>query len=461
MAPFYAPAVAGIFMFALSGWLLWLSPERRQARAFSLLLSVRGLSLVALSAGPTATTIEVARLGTTLYPPLCLLATASVLYFLAVYPAPRPWLPRGMLGPALFFGPVAAVVVWAILDPNLVTPSGPPTDLGPQAMFDSYMRSRKGPIGVAPTLFDLTLIVPAFVLVRDYLGSGAGRKRSTLLLVSFGFFAPAACSCLVAAAFLQMREGAPRPTDPSLFNYGEMGVFAAWFVVMIALVGYLAIRAIREPEAGNRRAARMFAALVILSAVTGGATALFRDPLDAGAAIFVMVAAWSTLGALIVTYGVVRHSLFDIDVRFKRTLERGTVAAVFVAVYFLVSEAAAELFADFSGSAYLGIGAAALLLLALHPLERVALAFAGGAMPKVKPLPNLDRAERVEFYREHLELMWMDGVLSAKDRLVLAKLRSRLQLEADIAERIELEIVSSGRPQTPRAPRKPHPPGPG
>jgi hypothetical protein len=227
-----------------------------------------------------------------------------------------------------------------------------------------------------------------------------------------------------------------------------MGIFWAWFVVMIVLVGYLVVTAVREPELGNRRAAWLFAALVILSAATGGATALFRDPLDALAAIFVMVAGWSVLGALIVTFGVVRHSLFDIDVRFKRTLERSTVAAVFVAVYFLVSESAAELFADVWGSAYLGIGAAALLLLALHPLERVAAAFAGGAMPKVKPLFDLDETERVEFYREHLELMWMDGVLSAKDRLVLANLKSRLQLDSEVAEQIELDIISSAKPGT-------------
>jgi hypothetical protein len=442
MAPFYAPAVAGIVMFALAAWLLWLSPERRQARAFSLLLFIRGLSLVALTAGPTASNLEITALAMTLYPPLCLGATACVLYFLAVYPAPRPWLPAGVLGPALFFGPVAVVVAWAVLDPSLVTLAGPPTERGPQALFDLYMPARKGPIGVAPTLFDLTLIVPAFVLVRDYLRSRPGRKKSTLLMVSLGFFAPAACSCLVAGALLQLREGAPRPPSPSVFNHVEMGIFFAWFVVMIVLVGYLVVTAVREPEPGNRRAAWMFAALVVLSAATGGATALFRDPLDATAAIFAMLAAWSMLGALIVTFGVVRHSLFDIDVRFKRTLERSTVAAVFVAVYFLVSESAAELFAGFSGSAYLGIGAAALLLLALHPLERVAAAFAGGAMPKVKPLLDLDRMERVAFYREHL----MDGVISAKDRLVLANLRSRLQLEAEIAEQIELDIVSSAEP---------------
>jgi hypothetical protein len=452
MAPFYAPAVGGIVMLVLAAWLLWLSAERRQARAFSLLLIIRGLSLVALTAGATASSLEIANLALMLYPPLCLGAVACVLYFLAVYPAPRPWLPGGVLGPVLFFGPVAAVVAWAVVDPSLVTTAGPLTELGPRALYYQYLPATKGPVGVAPTLFDLILIVPAFVLVRDYLGSHAGRKKSTLLMVSFGFFAPAACSCLVAGALLQLREDAPRPPNPSVFNYVEMGIFLTWFVVMTVLVAYLAVTAVRAPEPGNRRAAWMFAALVILSAASGGATALFSDPVDAAAAILVMLATWSLLGALIVTFGVVRHSLFDIDIRFKRTLERSTVAAVFVAVYFLVSESAAELFEGFSGSAYLGIGAAALLLLALHPLERVAAAFAGGAMPEVKPLQDLDRVERVEFYREHLELMWMDGVLSAKDRIVLANLRSRLQLEADIAEQIELELVGSAEHGAPMRP---------
>jgi hypothetical protein len=158
------------------------------------------------------------------------------------------------------------------------------------------------------------------------------------------------------------------------------------------------------------------------------------------------------LSAVIVTYGVVRHSLFDIDLRVKRTLERGTIAAVFVVVYFVVTESAAELFADFSGSAYLGIGAAALLLFVLHPLERLASAVADEAMPQTKPLTELDQAGQIAFYRDQLELMWMDGVLTAKDRMVLTNLRSRLQLQAEVAEQIELEVVQGGRTSAPEVP---------
>jgi hypothetical protein len=38
--------------------------------------------------------------------------------------------------------------------------------------------------------------------------------------------------------------------------------------------------------------------------------------------------------------------------------------------------------------------------------------------------------------------MWMDGHLSPKDRLVLANLRTRLGLDPETAERIELEVLA-------------------
>ena len=60
--PLYAPAVSGIVMLALAGWLLWLSAEQRQARAFALLLTIRGFSLIVLTVSPTATNLSLVSL---------------------------------------------------------------------------------------------------------------------------------------------------------------------------------------------------------------------------------------------------------------------------------------------------------------------------------------------------------------------------------------------------------------
>ncbi len=443
MLPYFAPSIAGVSMLLLAGWLLNVSPERRQARAFAILLSVRGIALIALSVSATSSSLEITRAAAAVYPVLCLATAFAVIYFLAVFPAPRSFLPRRMFGPAVFIAPVVTVGIAVYIDPNLVRPLAALTSVGPAALMQWIMTTPVGPIGIAPTLLDLTLTLPAFVLMRDFLSSAPGRKRSTLLIVSFGFFAPAACSCLMAGAFMQLRGGVPRPADPSLFNFVEMAIFGVWFVIMAALLIYLGMRAKREPEPGGRRAAVLFALVISFSALLGAAAGSFPDPQDSVSAIFVMVAFWSGLGAVLVTYGVIRHALFDIDVKFKLTFERSTVAAVFVAVYFLVSEIAAQLFEDFSGSAYLGIAAAGLLLVIINRIERIVSVFVDGSMPNTKPLSELDDEESIAFYHDQVELMWMDGVLTPKDRLVLANLRTKLHLGAEIAEKIELEIVAT------------------
>lgn len=158
--------------------------------------------------------------------------------------------------------------------------------------------------------------------------------------------------------------------------------------------------------------------------------------------ITAMVGFWSVLGAALVTYGVLRNSLFDIDVRLKVSFQRSTVAAVFVAVYFLISEGAEQLFTGISGSTFWGLAAAALLLLALHPIKGFAERLVDGLMPYTRPLIELARDEQVAFYREHVDLMWMDGHLSARDRLVLANLRAKLGLDPETAEEVELEILT-------------------
>ena len=159
---------------------------------------------------------------------------------------------------------------------------------------------------------------------------------------------------------------------------------------------------------------------------------------DSVRAIYLMVAFWSVLGALLVAYGILRYGLFEIDLTVKLTLRRSTVAAIFVAVYFLVSEAATVWFSGVSGSEYYGIIAAGLLLLALHPIQGIAEGFVDRVMPSTQPLQSLDRSEQVAFYREQVDLMWMDGVLSPKDRLVLASLMTRLGIDPDTAEAVEL-----------------------
>jgi len=247
----------------------------------------------------------------------------------------------------------------------------------------------------------------------------------------------------MAGALLQLRGAAPGPADPNLFNYLEMAVFGAWFVVLTTLLVYLGVQTFRSRHGRTRRQIALFALVLVVSTVLGAVTGSIDDLFNSIVAITVMVGFWSAVGAAMVAYGVLRYSLFDIDLKLKVSFQRSTVAAIFVAVYFLVSEAATVWFSGVSGSDYWGIVATGILLLALHRIQGLAERVAGTLMPTTKPLMALERDEQIAFYREHVDLMWMDGHLSPKDRVVLASLRTRLGLDPETAEEVELEVLTA------------------
>lgn len=436
---------AGASMVLLAGWLVWINGSHRATRAFAFVSATKGLALACLSLAVISTSLASARLFMTLAPAFTYAAIFGIAYFAVVYPKPARWLPDGWSGPALFFLPLLALEIALLANPELNRPLGTLTDTGIDAIPRWALSAPQGPFGSFQTLMDLVMAVVAFVFAREYFDSRPGRRRTTLLLVSLGFFVPAACSCLMAAIGVQMRGVMPPPVDPTAFNYLEMAMFGAWFVLLGGLVVYLGVRALRTENPTVRRHVALFAFVLVLAATVGTLVAWVPSPEASIRAIFAMLGLWSLLGALLVTYAVVRQRLFDIDIKLKLTLKRSTVAAIFVAVYFAVSESAAVLFEGFWGSPYLGIAAAAGLLLVLSPLERFAGRLAGEAMPRTRPLGDLDRDERAAFYREHLELIWMDERISAKDRLVLASLRQKLGLDPETAERLELEVVGGNR----------------
>lgn len=251
MALYAVPLAAGAVMVLLAGWLLRVNARHGATQAFTFVLVARGLALASLTASLLAPSVEAARVAATLYSSLSLATIFGVVYFVGMYPARRAWLPRGPAGPLVVFLPLLVLEILIVLNPDLIRPMGLLTEAGPEAMFRWVLGSPQGPFGIAPTVLDVAMAVPAFALARDYLRTSRGKRRSTLLIVSLGFFAPAACSCLMAGAFLQLRGGAPRPVDPSVFNYVEMAVFGIWFVVLSTMLGYLGVHTLRSREGGR------------------------------------------------------------------------------------------------------------------------------------------------------------------------------------------------------------------
>lgn len=152
----------------------------------------------------------------------------------------------------------------------------------------------------------------------------------------------------------------------------------------------------------------------------------------------VEVVAW-TVGyggfAVLLAYGILRYQLFEIDLRIKWTLEKSTIAAVFGAVFLIVSEGL-ETLLDVDGTLY-GIGAAIIIGLAFRRVERWAARVADRLMPGVEHTEDYLRQRKLDIYRGAVEDATRDGVVTEAERDVLDGLRARLGLSKGRASRIE------------------------
>ncbi len=145
---------------------------------------------------------------------------------------------------------------------------------------------------------------------------------------------------------------------------------------------------------------------------------------------------------LVTAYGIASAHLFDIDIRLKWTLERGTVAAIFVALFFVVSEGAATILSDRLGS-LLGLLATGALVFVLAPLHRASERLSGVAMPHVTDTPEYRAFRKEQIYGEALAESLKDGDVTPVERAILTRLRITLELDEDVATGLEAAVTRS------------------
>ncbi len=144
----------------------------------------------------------------------------------------------------------------------------------------------------------------------------------------------------------------------------------------------------------------------------------------------------------LLTYGVLRHQLFDLDLKLKFALRQSTVGAIIAGAFFVGSELL-ERFIPVEGTV-LGLASAGTIVLLLRPVQRFSEAFASRLMPGVTDTPEyVDRQKRA-VYRAALEGAGEDGTISDRERSMLDRLIMQLGLASDVAASLEREIVASG-----------------
>jgi hypothetical protein len=127
------------------------------------------------------------------------------------------------------------------------------------------------------------------------------------------------------------------------------------------------------------------------------------------------------LAVPLITYGILRTQLFDIDLHIRWTIKQSTVAAVFVAVFYLVSEGADRLLESELGNV-IGLIASALVMFFLVPVQRFAERVAGAAMPNTENTPEYAMFRKLQVYEAALAEALPDGNISDRERDLLDRL---------------------------------------
>ncbi|HLF16387.1 MAG TPA: hypothetical protein VI796_03015 [Candidatus Thermoplasmatota archaeon] len=424
--------VAAGAMFLLAGGLLYLNFQSRVNRAFALFLFFRGMVTVtnrfrglAIDAGED--TMAVVWQSIREYYSLAVIP--ALLYFLVVYARPK----------------TGAVTRWVIVALALLVEGLYAFDHCLDQCTASGGNARLGPL--APLSVDGFAPVAGLVglwLVWDATkGKGEPHHRAALIVAS----ALILISILEAilALFILVQN---------LHNDFPGFEKTAWLLpsrlvattgILPAVVGIVVIGLRARTNSWLRHKTPIVFGASIMAALSGAYVGSHANQLtDWMPGIFIL-GLWRILLPALVAYALVRHRLFGFDVRIKWTLNRGFIAAIFLAVFFVVAQVAQNMLNNSFGWAIGGV-AAGLLMFGLTPLQRIAERFSQAVMPHTKPVSEMAHPERLDLFREQAFLVWSDGTMGPKERSLLDQLRDRLGVSYEDAARIEHQAAKSAHP---------------
>lgn len=148
------------------------------------------------------------------------------------------------------------------------------------------------------------------------------------------------------------------------------------------------------------------------------------------------------LAVPMIAYGILRTQLFDIDLKIRWTIKQSTLAGIFVALMFFISEGASNFLSAELGN-FAGLLAAAVVMFFLAPLQRFAERVASTAMPNTKNTPEYEVFRKMQVYESALAEAQHEGGISDRERALLVRLRDSLGISESDAEAIELGLQKS------------------
>lgn len=301
------------------------------------------------------------------------------------------------------------------------------------------------PLPFAYLLFVATLDTPLVAPLRHPLverGLQAGLVLSPLVW----FLRPEAFLVDVVPGSYTPLTGVP---GPGFFVLG-FAIMAGALVSLVAAVSFW-----RHTEAGTVRRAQarlyavafgfrdmgMIVTIGLFTILDFSATGPLRFVAGGGMGAPPFPAATTAAYVSLLTYGILKTQLFEIDLKVKLGIERSTFVAVFGVAFLAVSEIA-EALLGVDGTLY-GVGAAVVIGLFFRRVEQGAEYVADRLMPGVEDTEEYRAERKREVYRAAVESAAEDEVITEKERDVLAGLQDELALDRTDALEIERDVLGA------------------
>lgn len=144
---------------------------------------------------------------------------------------------------------------------------------------------------------------------------------------------------------------------------------------------------------------------------------------------------------VLLAYALLRHQVFGIELRFKEGVRRSLIGLPFAAAFFVLAETL-EGALPFPG--YLaGLAGAGVVALALQPIQRGARAAADRLFPGVEDSAEYRGNRAQALYEAALESATADGIVTARERALLLRLRTELGIAPEAARALERRLSVS------------------
>lgn len=152
---------------------------------------------------------------------------------------------------------------------------------------------------------------------------------------------------------------------------------------------------------------------------------------------------------VLLTYGILKTQLFDIDIRIRKGVKATTLTLFFVVTFFVAEQLGQSIISERAGP-YVGFAGAGLLAVAIEPLRRVADRIANKTVPGATESAEYIAQRKTAVYRAALEGAYEDGDITPKERTMLTRLAAELSLHPDEMSAIEHDVVRTrvGAPKT-------------